>query len=477
MLRELELDLGELHQKQSDAFWTEATEVLYGGASGGGKSHLFRIISIYWCCQIPNLQVYLFRRTNPDLLHNHMEGPTSFPVLLADWVNNGLANINYSKSFIEFYNRSRITLCHCQHEKNVYNYQGAEIHVLIIDELTQWLYSMYVFLRSRLRLGGLNVPQKYKHVFPRIYLGANPGGVGHSWTKMTFIDYAKPFEMRKTAKEDGGLLRQYIPALLEDNPTLTENDPEYENRLEGLGSENLVKAMRYGIWDIVAGGAIDDLWRPQKHIIEPFDIPSTWKKDRGFDWGSSKPFAVCWFAESDGSEVKFKDGTTKTFSKGTVFLIAEYYGWNGKPNEGCKMLAVEIARKILEIEKNLPYKNIKPGPADSSIYDAENGVCIADDMARVGVKWTKADKSPGSRKTGLERFRKYFKASLKHPMEEPGLFIFDTCRHFIRTVPVLPRDEKNSDDVNSDTEDHIYDVCRYKLMQKKIETVFQSAMG
>lgn len=130
------------------------------------------------------------------------------------------------------------------------------------------------------------------------------------------------------------------------------------------------------------------------------------------------------------------------------------------------MLAVEIARKILEIERSLPY-TVHPGPADTSIFDAENGVCIADDMARVGVSWARADKSPGSRVTGLERIRRYLKASLKYPMEEPGLFVFDSCRHFIRTIPSLPRDEKRSDDVDTNAEDHIYDATRYRVMSQR----------
>ena len=38
-----------------------------------------------------------------------------------------------------------------------------------------------------------------------------------------------------------------------------------------------------------------------------------------------------------------------TNPKGTVFHIDEWYGWNGTPNEGMKMLAVKIAKKALEL--------------------------------------------------------------------------------------------------------------------------------
>ncbi len=462
-----------LHKKQGDAFLSPATEILYGGAAGGGKSHLMRAAGISWCYDIPGLQVYLFRRTSPDLWKNHMEGPTSFPALLGNWINAGHVKINQSKGFVEFWNGSKIHLCHCQYAKDVITYQGPEIHVLMIDELTQWIWSMYTYLRGRVRLGGLNIPDKYKGMFPRILCGANPGGIGHNNVKAEFVDLCRPMEIRQMEKTEGGLKRQYIPALLEDNPTLLENDPDYEHRLSGMGSEDLVKAMRYGDWNIVAGGAMDDVWVGNKHIVEPFKIPSTWKIDRSFDWGSSKPFSVGWWAESDGCEVEVSPGKTRTFPKGTLFRVMEFYGWNGKPDTGIKMSAAEVAKEIKAIEGDSSFfsgRAVRPGPADTSIWDSDDkGVSIADKMKREGVRWEKADKGPGSRKAGLEEMRDRFRVSAEVPMERAGLFIFSNCSHFIRTVPVLPRSKRDPDDVDTDSEDHVYDEARYRCSTKKQE--------
>ena len=267
------------------------------------------------------------------------------------------------------------------------------------------------------------------------------------------------------------MLRQYIPAKLEDNPTLAKGDPKYLARLSGLGNAALVRAMRDGDWDIVGGGALDDVGDRAKHVIEPFAIPSSWHVDRSFDWGSSHPFSVGWWAESDGTEATLRDGSKRCWPRGTVFRIAEYYGWNGRPNEGCRLLAVEVARKIMEFEKAMfKTRSVTPGPADSSIFDAENGVSIADDMGRVGIRWIRADKSPGSRKIGLESLRRRRKAAIAWPMEEPGLLIFATCPHCIRTVPVLPREERKPDDVDSAAEDHVYDEARYRCMNLKRTT-------
>jgi hypothetical protein len=463
-----QIDLS-LHYKQTVAYESPATEILYGGAKGGGKSHLFRAAAILWASQIPGLQVYVFRRTSPDLWKNHMQGPGSFPALLGPWIRSKLVSFNGSKMYFEFWNGSQISLCHCQYEKDLINYQGAEIHVLMIDELTQWLKDMYQYLRGQVRLGGLKISENLRGLFPRILCGANPGGIGHNWVKRAFIDMVKPLEVVQMDKKEGGLRRQFIPALLEDNPTLLANDPDYEDRLEGMGSASMVKAMRWGIWDIVAGGAVDDLWEPDKQILPSFEIPPSWWIDRSFDWGSSHPFSVNWWAESDGTEATLADGTKRTFPPGSLFGVNEFYGWNGNPNEGCKMLAIEIGRRIKEIEKEVfRGRHVKPGPADSSIFDSQNGVCIADDMAKAGVTWTRADKSPGSRKTGLEVVRRLLKASLSWPMEEPGLFVMDNCRHFIRTIPVLPRDERQPDTVDTNAEDHIFDSLSYRARARKL---------
>ncbi|MBN2312357.1 MAG: terminase family protein [Sedimentisphaerales bacterium] len=454
----------KLHPKQGLAFQSKATEILFGGAAFGGKSHLLRVAAIVWSAVIPGLQTYLFRRLYPDLLKNHMHGPTSFPALLSEWVDQKLVRINYSDNIIRFWTGSEIHLCHCQYEKDRYKYQGAEIHLLLIDELTHFTKVIYAYLRSRVRLGGLKLQEKYKGLFPRIINGSNPGNIGHNWVKMDFVDLQPPYTCHDAPEEDGGMLRQYIPSLLEDNPTAKDEDPNYEKRLQGLGRPELVKAMRWGIWDIVAGGMFDDVWDPRIHILNPFDIPATWYLDRSFDWGSTRPYAVCWWAESDGSDIVLNDGSTQSTKKGDLFLFAERYGWNGKPDEGTRELATEVARRIKSIESQFK-RTVHAGPADSAIYDTQNGMCIADDMARLGVTWTKADKSPGSRINSAELFRQRLKNSITR--EDPGLYIFETCRHFIRTVPVLPRDEKKPEDVDSSAEDHVYDAARYRIFSKR----------
>jgi hypothetical protein len=109
---------------------------------------------------------------------------------------------------------------------------------------------------------------------------------------------------------------------------------------------------------------------------------------------------------------------------------------------------------------------VQPGPADSSIYDVTDtgSRSIADTMREHGVLWEEADKKPGSRKNGWERIREMFAASACPAPELPGLWVFDTCRQFIRTVPLLPRDDKKPDDIDTSAEDHIGDESRYRVL-------------
>lgn len=457
----------ELHEKQTEAFTTPATELLYGGAAGGGKSHLMRVASIAWSIEIPGLQTYLFRRVSNDLVKNHMEGTTGYSMLLNEFVDSKHVKINYSDNTISFWNGSKIFLCHCQHEKDRYKYIGVEIGFLLIDELVTFTPVIYKFLRGRVRLGGTKVPDKYKGYFPRILCGSNPGNVGHTWVKSSFIDGCEPYELRQMQAEEGGLLRQYIPARLADNPTMTENDPSYADRLSGLGDPALVRAMLEGDWDIVAGGMFDDVWRRETHVIPAFDIPAEWEILRGFDWGSAKPFSVLWTTEAAWQF----EHAGRVYPRGTTFVVGEWYGWSGEPDVGLRMTAREIGEGIMEREARLfPGRTVSPGPADSAIFSTENGNCIADDLRASGVAFIPADKRPGSRVNGWAIIRQRLKAGMSSPMEDAGLFVFEgRCNDgLVRTLPVAPRDDTRHDDIDTKSEDHALDALRYLLTTKRV---------
>lgn len=452
--------------KQTLALESPATEIMYGGAAGGGKSFVIRLIAVMYALLVPGCQIYIFRRLSDDLKKNHLYGESGLLVMLAGLIKVGQVRVNEHEGVLKFKHGdepdSAIYLRHCQHEKDMFSYDGVEMHVLLIDELTHFLETIYRFFRGRVRVSK-NLDTKGL-ALPRIFSGTNPGNIGHNWVRRSFVRGCAPLEIRKMPDSEGGMLRQFIPAFLGDNPHLDQK--AYAAGLAGLGDPALVKAKLKGDWDIVSGGMLDDIWNIETEsqiVLEPFAIPKNWGISRSFDWGSSKPFSVGWWAESNGEEVTLRDGTKRSFYPGSLIRIHEWYGCQkDQSNVGLKMMAKDIAKGIKEREAFFPFK-VSPGPADSSIFDTVNGMCISDDMRAEGIEWTKADKSPGSRVNGAELIRTRLTASLAHPMEEPGLFTFNHNRDFIDLMPIMPRSAKNSEDVDTDAEDHIWDETRYRV--------------
>jgi hypothetical protein len=442
----------QLQAKQAIAFSTSATEVLYGGAAGGGKSYLKRVSAIRWCLEVPGVQVYLFRRTLTDLRDNHLRGPTNFHVMLEALVESGHVKYRAVENEFEFWNGSVLHLCYCDTESDVEKYRGAEIHVLLMDELTHFTEYQYRFLRSRVRIAGLAVPEAYKGRLPRIEAASNPGSIGHAWVKRTFVTPKPALEMWRTGADEGGMLRQFIPARLADNPHLTRDDPSYADRLRGLGADSLVRAMLDGDWDIVAGQAFEKL-RREVHSIEPFEPPEDWLCFGSLDWGSSKPFSFGVWAVANGNAVP--DG--RIYRRGALIRWKEWYGWNGKPDEGRRMEVEDVASGI---KARLAGRRLAYIAADPAIWKVDGGPSHAERMLGKGVILRKSD---NAREQGYLEVRQRIAGDEEGPM----LFVTKNCHDgFWRTMPDLVMDEDHPEDVDTDQEDHCYDEVRYACMSR-----------
>lgn len=305
----------------------------------------------------------------------------------------------------------------------------------------------------------------------------NPYGPGHTWVKRKFIDPAPPGRVMKTVsnvfnprtqkREDITKTTVRLFGSYKENRYLS---PEYVAGLESIRDENKRRAWLWGDWDIVAGGAFDDVWDANVHVVPRFRVPSSWRIDRSFDWGSSHPFSVGWWAEANGEEAEMQDGTLWAPPRGTLIRICEWYGSEeiGR-NVGLKLSAKNIALGIAKYEEtllSLGWIKSRPlaGPADNQIRNVteEDVDTIEIKMAREGILWEHSDKSPGSRINGLQLMRDRLEASLDN--EGPGLYVMDNCRAFIGIIPTLPRDENNPDDVDTTAEEHIWDDTRYRVL-------------
>lgn len=471
MPRESPINLS-LHPKQELAFHSVAREILYGGSAGGGKSFLVRAVAIFTALAVPGSQIYLFRRHLPDLIKNHMEGPAGFRALLADWVKNKAVSIVEDE--IRFWNGSKIYLCHCQDESDRFKYQGSEIHLLLIDELTTFSEPIYTFLRGRVRCVGLSIPPEYKHLVPRIICGSNPGGVGHLWVKRTFIDFSEPFKVWQASEEEGGLTRQFIPAKLEDNPSLVNEDPTYEARLSGLGTPEMVRAYRDGDWNIIQGAFFPEF--TSENIISPFTLHPSFPLIRGMDWGSRDPCVVVWMAitnedmaldnkapksQLNGYFNKLYHTDRQIIPKHSRIIYRDWYIAD-KKDRGLKLGNFELARGICERE--LPNEKVLYGVAGRDTFRNLGGPSIAQQLNQIAA--TKFRRSNlFSRQADNKRIPGWseFRSRLIGVEGYPQFYVFSTCRDTIRLIPQLQADERKQEDV-SQKNDHIGEAIRYSLM-------------
>lgn len=457
---------------------TPIFEVLYQGTRGGGKTD----------CLLMSFGMFtgrgfgsawkgvLFRQTYKQLTDVITKTKKWFPQI---WPG---AKFNHSEHTWTWPTGEQLLLRQFNKEDDYWNYHGHEYPWIGWEELCNWATdSGYRRMFSCCRSSTPGMPRMIRAT-------TNPYGPGHNWVKARFLPDQLNMKVRRELKDEEGRPeppRLSIFSSLYENKILLKEDPDYINKIAAAARNQAEKkAWLEGSWDVVAGGMFDDVWDAEFNVVKPFVIPDRWRITRSFDWGSSKPFSVGWWAISNGEDVQVGPNRWRSTIRGDLYRVAEWYGWTGKPNEGMRLLATDISEGIVQRELRWGWRDpalpqwtrVKPGVADSQIFTAENGNCIATDMQnRVrledgvvykGVKWLQADKRPGSRITGWDQMRQMMKSA--HPgisgvRESPGLFVFDTCEQFIRTIPVLPRDEDEPDDVDTDAEDHVADESRYMV--------------
>lgn len=454
----------KLYQKQQRALMTPAMEVLYGGAAGSGKSYMMRVLAIILCMEIPNFKVFLFRRLYKELYINHVFSPDGFLVMLKPFIDNGDVVFNKSDGVFNFWNGAQIYLCHAQHENDINSYLGAEIHCLLIDEATQFSEKMIRFIRTRVRLGGLTIPDRWRGLLPKIIYGTNPGGISHAYFKRGFVSHG-PAHVYTAPVQDGGMSREFIPARSGDNIVMLRNDPKYSERIMGLGDDRLAQAYLEGNWDLEEGNAFSDLWDTNVHVIESMEVPRSWKIDRSHDYGYSAPAATIWTVETDGTAGIINNRKVVLPRKSLIIMSERYFA--DKEDKGLRLLPYELGQRMHDHEVNQGLRmRTEAGPADVSIFDKDRGMAsIHDEYVKKGVRFTKADKRPGSRERGFMLMRQRLKATATRNPEEPWMFVHRQCVHTISQIPELPIDPENPQDVYSSANDHIYDAVRYRVLK------------
>ena len=432
---------------QTEFLASSEREVLYGGSAGGGKSYAMLADPLRYMGH-PQFSGLLLRHTTEELRELIFKSQELYPKI---W-----PGIKWSERKMQWTAPSgaRLWMSYLDRDEDVLRYQGLAFSWIGFDELTQWATPYaWNYMRSRLRSTATDLP-----IFMRAT--TNPGGRGHHWVKKMFIDpspYNRSFDatdidttevLRYPAGHSKAgkplFKRRFIPARLSDNPYLSQAG-DYEAMLLSL-PEQQRRQLLDGDWDIKEGAAFTEFDR-HVHVIEPFDIPSNWVKFRACDYGYGSYSCVLWFAVAPNEQ---------------IVTYRELYV--------SKVLATDLADMILDLEAE--DGNIKYGVLDSSLWHkrGDTGPSLAEQMISQGCRWRPSDRSRGSRVAGKNEIHR--RLQIDEFTEEPRLVFFNTCTNVISQLPAIPLDKKNPEDVDTKSEDHLYDALRYGIMSRPRFSIF-----
>lgn len=432
------------NEKQDLALRDKHRYVAYGGARGGGKSWFVRWKAVLLCVKHAGIKILITRRTYPELLNNHIN-----PLKAMLY---GIARYNQTEKCFTFANGSTIQFRYCNGDKDLGQYQGAEFDVWFSDEAGQFQESWLTFIDTCVR-GANGFPK-------RTYYTLNPGGPSHGYFKRLFID-------RKFKPDEHPEDYSFIQAKVTDNKALMEAQPEYLRSLQNLPPK-LRAAHLEGRWDVYEGQFFEDfradppeeegdpeqlrMERRWCHVIKPFHIPREWTIYRSYDWGYGKPFSFGWWAVD---------------YDGVLYRILELYGCTETPNEGVRWTVDRQMQEARRIEREHPWLKDREilGVADPSIWDGSKGESIADTAIKYGLYF-----SPGIN----DRIPGWMQVHYRLAFDENGyaqMYVFEGCKAFIRTIPLLQYDAHKPEDLDTDGEDHVADEVRYMCMARPIKPV------
>jgi hypothetical protein len=424
----------------------KAFEVIYGGARGGGKTDAALGDFAWHVLDYGGAARGLMVRRSRTALEPTIARARQ--VFASDGTFPGGA-WHEAKSRFVWRSGAVLYLRHLDNDADADLYQGHDYTRVYVEELTQFPYAGPVDkLKATLRSAA--------GALCGFRATCNPGGPGHNWVKARYIDAGAIRVLNDTLESpfDGSsviLDRTFVPARLTDNRRLVDIDPLYVARLQQSGSAQLVKAWLEGDWNII-DGAFFDQWSA-RNIIAPFEIPAFWTRIRSFDWGYAVPFSVGWWAVASDDFATPRGGV---IPRGALVRYREWYGSSGRAGEGLRLSAEAVARGIRQREA---HETIHHGVADPSIFREDGGPSIGARLRAAGIAFRPAD---NTRHSGWDQMR----ARIAGEEAGPMLLVFDTCRDFIRTVPVLQHDPMRPEDLDTHAEDHAADEARYACLSR-----------
>ena len=411
---------------QTDFLAASETDVLYGGAAGGGKSYAMLVDPLRYCHR-PAHRALILRRSMPELRELIDKSRELYPKAFPG------CKFREVEKIWNFPSGAKLEFGFLERDADVYRYQGQAYSWIGFDEITHLPTEFpWNYLASRLRTTD-------SEITPYMRCTANPGGVGAHWVKKRYLD-DKPNE---SFIGKDGLTRKFIPARLEDNPYLAE-DGRYEQMLKALPDVQR-KQLLEGNWDVNEGAAFTE-FDLDVHVITPFEVPVSWERIKGIDYGYASESACVW-------------GTIDP-SDNTLIIYRELYrkGLTGQ----------DLGSIITQMELEDPYS--VQGVLDTAAWarTGTTGPTVGESLQKEGHKLRRADKN---RIQGKIQIHEYLRLQQSG---RPRLQIFNSCPNLIRELQSIPLDKSNPEDVNTHAPDHAYDALRYLIMSRpKVNDIYK----
>ena len=404
---------------QTDFLAAPEIDVLYGGAAGGGKSYAMLVDPLRYAHRAAH-RALILRRSMPELRELIDKSRELYPQAFPG------CKFREVEKLWNFPSGAKIEFGFLERDADVYRYQGQAYSWIGFDEITHLPTEFsWNYLASRLRTTDSEIK-------PYLRCTANPGGIGAHWVKKRYVT---PMIPNESFEGSDGLSRKFIPARLEDNPYLSY-DGRYEQMLQAL-PEVQRRQLLEGNWDITEGAAFTE-FDSNIHIITPFDIPLSWERLKGIDYGYASESACIWGAVDP--------------TDGTLIIYRELYQKN--------LTGVDLASVITRMEVRDPYS--VQGVLDTSAWarTGTTGPTVGETLQRAGHKLRRADKN---RIQGKIQIHEYLRVQQSG---RPRLQIFNTCPNLIRELQGIPLDKSNPEDVDTHAPDHAYDALRYLIMSR-----------
>ena len=411
---------------QTDFLAAPETDVLYGGAAGGGKSYAMLVDPLRFAHRSAHRALVL-RRSMPELRELIDKSRELYPKAFPG------CKFREVEKIWTFPSGAKLEFGFLERDADVYRYQGQAYSWIGFDEITHLSTEFsWNYLASRLRTTD-------SEITPYMRCTANPGGAGATWVKKRYVN---PSEPNESFTGDDGLTRRFIPARLEDNPYLAK-DGRYEQMLKALPAVQR-KQLLEGNWDITEGAAFTE-FDVMEHVITPFEIPVGWERVKGIDYGYASESACVWGCVDP--------------TDGTLIIYRELY------RKG--LTGVDLAQMITNMELQDPFS--VPGVLDTAAWNrtGTTGPTVGETLQRAGHKLRRADKN---RIQGKIQIHEYLRVQ---PSGRPKIQIFNSCPNLIRELQSLPLDKSNPEDVDTHAPDHAYDALRYLVMSRpKVNDIF-----